>query len=66
MTDTYGLCCLCAYFCAHERIRARSYVVIPQAGIAMGFLLQIRMSWLRAFERVSALALVLWSWVLVL
>ena len=26
-----------------------------------GFLLQIRMSWLRAFERVSALVLVLWS-----
>ena len=31
----------------------------------MGFLLQIRMSWARAFEGVSVLALVLWSWVLV-
>ena len=27
--DTYGLCCLCAYFCAHNLFRARSYVVIP-------------------------------------
>ena len=45
--------------------RARSYVVIHQIGIAMGFLLQIRMSWLR-FERAPVLVLVLWSWVLVL
>ena len=30
--DTYGLCCLRAYFCAHKLIRARSYVVIPGAG----------------------------------
>ena len=27
--DTYGLCCLRAYFCAHNLFRARSYVVIP-------------------------------------
>ena len=40
--DTYGLCCLRTCFCAHKLIRARSYVVIPQTGIAMGFLLQIR------------------------
>ena len=49
--DTYGLCCLRAYFCAHKLIRARSYVAIPQIGIAMGFLLQIRMSWLRALSK---------------
>ena len=49
--DTYGLCCLRAYFCAHKLIRARSYVAIPQLGIAMGFLLQIRMSWLRALSK---------------
>ena len=42
--DTYGLCCLRAYFCAHKLIRAKSYVVIPQIGITMGFLLQIRMT----------------------
>ena len=54
--------------CAHKLIRARLYVAIPQIGIAMGFLLQIRMTELaaRAFERVSVLVLVLWSWVLVL
>ena len=65
--NTYGLCCLRAYFCAHTVIRARSYEVTHQKGIgiAMGFLLQKRMNWLRAlFERVSVL--VLWSWVLVL
>ena len=50
--DTYGLCCLRAYFCVH--IRARSYVVIPQVGIAMGFLLLIRMNWLRALSIVGA------------
>ena len=49
--DTYGLCCLRAYFCAHTLLRARSYVVIPQIGITMGFLLQIRMSWLRALSK---------------
>ena len=27
--DTYGLCCLRAYFCAHNLFRARSYVAIP-------------------------------------
>ena len=37
--DTYGLC---------------SYVVIPQIGIAMGFWLQIRMSWLGARLRRAA------------
>ena len=36
--DTYGLCCFRAYFRAHKLIRARSYAVIPQIGIAMGFL----------------------------
>ena len=50
-SEAYGLCRLCAYFCAHKLIRARSYVVIPQIGIAMGFLLQIRMSWLRALSK---------------
>ena len=40
-----------AYFCARKLIRARSYVVIPQVGIAMGFLLQIGMSWLRALSK---------------
>ena len=49
--NTYGLCCLRAYFCAHDLIRARSYVVIPQIGLAMGLLLQIRMSWLRALSK---------------
>ena len=49
--DTYGLCCLRAYFCAHTLTRARSYVVIHQIGIAMGFWLQIRVSWLRALSK---------------
>ena len=49
--DTYGLCCLRAYFCARKLIRARSYVVIRQIGMARGFLLQIRMSWLRAHSK---------------
>ena len=49
--DAYGLCCLRAYFCAHKLTRARSHIVIPQIGIAMGFLLQIRMSWLRALSK---------------
>ena len=26
--EAYGLCCLCAYFCARKLIRARSYGVI--------------------------------------
>ena len=42
---------VCTHFCAHKLIRTRSYVVIPQIGIAMGFLLQIRMSWLRALSK---------------
>ena len=49
--DTYGLCCLRAYLCVHQLIRARSYFVIPPIGIAMAFLLQIRMSWLRALSK---------------
>ena len=49
--DTYRLCCLSAYFCAHKLARARPYVVVFQIGIAMGFLLQIRMSWLRALSK---------------
>ena len=51
--NTCGLCCLRAYFCAHRLIRARSYVVvvIPQIGIAMGFLLHISMSWLYALSK---------------
>ena len=64
--DTYGLCCLRAYFCARKLIRARSYVVIPPKWIYMGFLLQKNELAARAFERVSVLALVLWSWVVVL
>ena len=35
-------------------MRARSYVVIPQIGIAMGFLLQIRMSRARFRKGVGA------------
>ena len=50
-SEAYGLCRLRAYFCAHKLIRARSNVVIPQVGIAMGFLLQIRMGWLRALSK---------------
>ena len=34
--------------------RERSYVVIPQMGMAMGLLLQIRMSWLRFRKGVGA------------
>ena len=49
--DTYGFCSLHAYFCAHKLTRARSYFVTPQIGITMGFLLQIRMSWLRALSK---------------
>ena len=67
VNDTYGLCCLRAYFCAHKLIRARSYVVIPQVGIAIGYgVLAANKNELaaRAFERVSVL--VLWSSVLVL
>ena len=46
---------VCAHtFCAHKLIRARSYVVIPQVGIAMVFLLQIRMSWARFRKGVGA------------
>ena len=52
--DTYGLCCLHAYFCARKHTCARSYVVIPQIGIAMGFLLQITMNWLRFRKSVGA------------
>ena len=52
--DTYGLCCLHAYLCVHKHICTRSYAVIPQIGIAMGFLLQIRMSWLRFRKGVGA------------
>ena len=48
--DTYWRCCLRAYLCAHKLKRARSYVVITRVGVAMGFLRQIRMSWLRALS----------------
>ena len=27
-SETYGLCCLCAYFCAHRLVRTRSYTVL--------------------------------------
>ena len=40
--------------CAHTFARINLYAldhVIPQIGMAMGFLLQIRMSWLRALSR---------------
>ena len=51
-SETYGLCCLCAYFCAHKLVGARSCVVNPQIAIAMGLLqLQTQMSWLRALSR---------------
>ena len=52
-SGTCGLCCLRAYYCAHKLIRTRSYVVIPQIAIciSIGFLLQIRMSWLCALSR---------------
>ena len=43
-----GFSCLGAYFCAQKLIHARSNVVIPRIGIAMGFLLHIGISWLRA------------------
>ena len=46
---------VCAHtFCAHKLTRARSSVVIPQIGIAMGFLLQIRMSCARFRKGVGA------------
>ena len=61
--DTYGLCCLRAYFCTRKLIRARSYIVIPQVGIAIADKNELGA---RAFERVSVLVLVLWSWALVL
>ena len=47
--DTYGLCCLRAYFCAHKLICARSYVVIPCCA--------------RGGERVPALGAVAVCWV---
>ena len=64
--DTYELCCLRAYFCARELIRARSCVVTHQKGIAMGFVLQIRVIWLRALSRGCRCWCLLWSCVLVL
>ena len=54
MTLTGFAVCAHNYFCAHKLMRTRSYVVIPQIGIAMGFLLQIRMNWLRFRKRVGA------------
>ena len=45
----------CAHtFCALKLMRARSSVVIPQIGIAMGFLLQISMSCARFRKGVGA------------
>ena len=44
--DTYGLCCLRAYFCPHK-----TYTRKIALGIAMGFLLQPRMSWLHALSK---------------
>ena len=107
-SEAYGLCRLCAFFCAHKLIRARSCgrIVLQIVASSMiqrqlwrwillglgpmtltgfavcahtfvrinlyaqdhtrdSFPLQIRMSWARAFEGVSVLVLVLWSWVLV-
>ena len=60
--DTYGLCCLRAYFCAHKLISTpregdgeRKIIrCFPQIGMAMGFLLQIRMSCLRFRKGVGA------------
>ena len=62
--DTYGLCRLRAHFCAHKLIRADHAL---QDHIAMGLLAANKNELAaRAFERVSVLVLVLWSWVLVL
>ena len=49
--DTYGLCCLRAYFCVHKVFRARSYVVIPCCA--------------RGGERVPVLGAVAGCWVCV-
>ena len=46
---------VCAHtFCARKLIRARSYIVFHQTGIAMGFLLPIRMSCARFQKGVGA------------
>ena len=58
--DTYGLCCLRAYFCAHKLIRAKIIRWYSPNRDSKNELAA------RAFERVSVLVLVLWSWVLVL
>ena len=57
--DTYGLCCLRAYFCAHRLILARSYAVIPtyspnrdSYGVLAANKNELAA---RAFERVSVL-----------
>ena len=60
--DSYGLCCLRAYFCAHKLIckiiRCRdSYGVLAANKNELAA---------RAFERVSVLVLVLWPSALVL
>ena len=62
--DAYGLCCLPTYFCAHNLIRARSYVTLPPNRNSYAVLTANKNEFALAFERVSVL--VLWSWVLVL
>ena len=58
---------VCARTCVHKLIRARSYVVIPQIRDSYGVLAANKNELAaRAFERVSVLVLVLWSWALML
>ena len=64
-SEAYGLCFLRAYFCAHKLIRARSYVVIPEDSYRVLAAGKNELA-ARAFQRASALALVLWSWALAL
>ena len=62
--DTYGLCCLRAYFCARTRKIIRCYCANrDNYGVLAANKNELAA---RAFERVSVLVLVLWSWVLVL
>ena len=61
--DTYGLCCLHAHFCVHKHTRTRSYPNRDSYGVLAANKNELAA---RAFERVSVLVLVLWSWVLVL
>ena len=65
--DTYGLCCLRVYFCVHKLIRAKIIRCYSPIRDSYGVLAANKNELAaRAFERVSVLVLVLWSWVLVL